>query len=73
LLGTFFFGIHSTAFYVTSTVAFLPDLSYSFFYLLSVFFFVKYLRVRAVHHDGFVSPFLFNGAFLQEAAITLPL
>jgi len=45
LLGTFFFGAHCVAFYVTYGVAFLPDLSYSFFYLLSVFFFVKYLSV----------------------------
>jgi hypothetical protein len=45
LLGTFFFGAHCVAFYVTYGVAFLPDFSYSFFYLLSVFFFVKYVSV----------------------------
>jgi hypothetical protein len=73
LLGTFFFGIHSTAFYVTYCVAFLPDLSYSFFYLLSVFFFVKYLRVERYTTMALSLLFFLMALFCKEAAITLPL
>jgi hypothetical protein len=46
LLGAFFFGTHCVAFYVTYGVAFLPDFSYSFFYLLAVLLFVNYMRAR---------------------------
>ncbi len=72
LLGTFFFGTHSVAFYVTYGVAFLPDLSYSFFYLLSVLCFVKYLRAGK-RTALILSTLAFVLAlFCKEAAATLP-
>jgi len=72
LLGTFFFGTHCVAFYVTYGVAFLPDFSYSFFYLLSLFFFVKSLRA-GMGSALAVSIFSFILAlFCKEAAVTLP-
>ncbi len=73
LLGTFFFGIHSTAFYVTYGVAFLPDLSYSFFYLLSVFFFVRYMRAERYTTMAISLLFFILALFCKEAAITLPI
>ena len=73
LLGTFFFGAHSTAFYVTYCVAFLPDLSYSFFYLLSVFWFVKYLRLARYGTMALSLFFFILALACKEAAITLPL
>jgi len=73
LLGTFFFGAHSTAFYVTYGVAFLPDISYSLFYLLSVFWFVKYLRLERYRTMALSLLFFVLALFCKEAAITLPL
>ncbi len=72
LLGTFFFGTHSVAFYVTYGVAFLPDFSYSFFYLLSVFFFVRFLRagMRIALAASLLSFIL--ALLCKEAAATLP-
>jgi len=72
LLGTFFFGAHCVAFYVTYGVAFLPDLSYSFFYLLSVYLFVRFLhaglwRALAASLLSFIL-----ALFCKEATITLP-
>jgi hypothetical protein len=72
LLGTFFFGIHSTAFYVTYGVAFLPDFSYSFFYLASVFFFMKYLRAERYLLIALSLLFFLVALLCKEAAITLP-
>ncbi len=72
LIGTFFFGAHSTAFYVTYCVAFLPDLSYSFFYLLSMFWFVKYLRLERYGTMAISLLFFVLALFCKEAAITLP-
>lgn len=73
LMGTFFFGIHSTVFYVTYCVAFLPDLSYSFFYLLSVFFFVKHMRDERSPLMALSLLFFLMALFCKETAITLPL
>jgi hypothetical protein len=73
LLGTFFFGTHSTAFYVTYGVAFLPDFSYSFLYLLSAFFFVRYLRTERYAAMAASLLFFILALFCKEAAITLPL
>jgi hypothetical protein len=73
LLGTFFFGAHSTAFYVTYCVAFLPDLSYSLFYLLSVYWFVKYLRLVRYQTMALSLLFFLLALACKEAAITLPL
>jgi hypothetical protein len=72
LLGTFFFGVHSTAFYVTYGVAFLPDLSYSLFYLLSIFWFVKYLRFEKYGTMALSVLFFILALFCKEASITLP-
>jgi len=72
LIGTFFFGTHSVAFYVTYGVAFLPDFSYSLFYLLSVYFFMRFLRA-GLHRVLALSVLMFLLAlFCKEAAITLP-
>jgi len=72
LLGTFIFGTHCAAFYVTYGVAFLPDFSYSFFYLLSLFFFLKFLRA-GMRSALACSLLLFILAlFCKEAAVTLP-
>jgi hypothetical protein len=73
LLATFFFGTHCVAFYVSYGVAFLPDFSYSFFYLLSVLFFVKFLRAG---NQVLLAPsllFFVLALFCKEAAITLPI
>jgi hypothetical protein len=72
LLGAFYFGVHSTAFYVTYCVAFLPDLSYSFFYLLSVYWFVKYLRSDRYWTMVFSALLFLLALACKEAAITLP-
>jgi protein O-mannosyl-transferase len=72
-LGTFFFGAHSTAFYVTYCVAFLPDLSYSLFYLLSVYWFVKYRRLAGYGTTALSFLFFLLALTCKEAAITLPL
>jgi hypothetical protein len=72
LLGAFFFGTHSTAFYVTYGVAFLPDLSYSFFYLLSIFWFVKYMRLERYTTMALSLLFFILALFCKEASITLP-
>ncbi len=71
LLGAFFFGTHSTAFYVTYGVAFLPDFSYSFFYLLSVFFFARYLSSGARINLTLSIPCFLLALFCKEAAVTL--
>jgi hypothetical protein len=72
LIGAFFFGAHSVAFYVTYGVAFLPDFSYSFFYLLSVYFFLKFLHA-GIRGALVVSLLFFVLAlFCKEATITLP-
>lgn len=72
LLGTFFFGAHSTAFYVTYGVAFLPDLSYSFFYFLSVFLFARYMRREEAAALAFSVLCFILALFCKEASITLP-
>ncbi len=72
LLGTFFFGTHCVAFYVTYGVAFLPDFSYSFFYLLSVFFFVKFLRAGMRNYLAVSLLSFVLALFCKEAAATLP-
>ena len=71
LLGTFFFGAHCVAFYVTYGVAFLPDFSYSFFYLLSVFFFVKYVSVGSRGMLPLSLLAFVLALFCKEAASTL--
>lgn len=72
LFGTFFFGVHSSAFYVTYGVAFLPDFSYSLFYLLSVLLFLKFCRGgRWSYQVASLGAFVLS-LFCKEAAITLP-
>lgn len=72
LIGTFFFGTHSVAFYVTYGVAFLPDFSYSFFYLLSVLCFLKYLRAGKRRTLALSVLAFILALFCKEAAATLP-
>lgn len=72
VLGAFFFGVHCVAFYVTYGVEFLPDFSYAFFYLLSVFLFLKFL-----HNDSRLTALFSLLSFVlsllcKEAAVTLP-
>jgi len=72
LLGTFFFGAHCAAFYVTYDVAFLPDFSFSFFYLMSVLLFVKFLRAEKRGPLTLSLLCFILALFCKEAAATLP-
>ena len=72
LLGTFFFGAHCAAFYVTYDAAFLPDFSFSFFYLLAIFFFVKFLQAEKHGSVALSLLFFILALFCKETAATLP-
>jgi hypothetical protein len=72
LFGTFIFGAHCAAFYVTYDVAFLPDLSFSLFYLTSVLFFIKSLRAEKRVSLALSLLFFILALFCKEAAVTLP-
>jgi hypothetical protein len=71
LLGTFFFGAHCAAFYVTYDVAFLPDLSFSVFYLMSVLLFLKYVRLENRGHLALSLLCFILALLCKEAAVTL--
>lgn len=73
LIGAFLFGAHSTAFYVTYGVAFLPDLSYSIFYLLSLLCFARFLRAGKRNQLAWSATFFILALFCKEAASTLPI
>jgi hypothetical protein len=72
MLGTFVFGAHSVAFYVTYGVAFLPDFSYSFFYLFSLFCFLEFLRANKRWSLSLSLAAFVLALFCKEAAATLP-
>ena len=72
LIAAFFFGTHPVAFYVTYGVAFLPDFSYAFFYLLTVWLFLAGRRPER-RRIALLAPACFGLSLLcKEAAVTLP-
>ena len=72
-IATFYFNIHTTNAYTTYDIGFMPELLYTFFYILSVLAYLRYID-RDTKSALRISLACFAASMLsKEAAVTLPL